>query len=413
MIIAASALAALALQGAPTQGTTTQTPPPAQTVTAQPAAKPASTVLYTNEQLGLAFDHPKDWKQSKIRVKNEVKFDIKDPHTWRPPKYDTTTKFLMPLPGVDERGVLEIFSAQFFADQDIWQASQRDINQQISTMNHGADKRTVLRQWTDELLGVPLLMTKIEDNNKGEKRIIETGLMYSATPRKLIFRVSASPENFDKAEYAWQQVMQTMRTTDGRLPSAEDPNRKLTAADMVPGGFHKVIWTAPAPPPLTPIKSPVVNDATAGGKTVHLRSPNGWKVQKNLDGSFTLTSAELPGPVTVTVASDLDSEPPDRALIRSAGRTLGAFSVVDKREESGPNPTHAQMKSYTIFRRGYADAAKSKPEFSFDATAWITPSATSGDIYYILSWTGSDANWERDKKALEGLVDVLGIDPES
>src|SRR5436305_784417 len=132
MILVSVALLALSVQ-APTQtGSTTL---PANTTTA-PAAKQqapqSNTATYTDQELGLAFDHPKGWKQSKVRIKNKTKFDLTDPKSWRPAKYDNTTRFLMPLPGVAEKGTVEIFAGQFNSEPEIWQTSQRDINVQLN-----------------------------------------------------------------------------------------------------------------------------------------------------------------------------------------------------------------------------------------------------------------------------------------
>src|SRR5205085_1807734 len=211
---------------------TVKTPPTtgAEPTTTIAPAKP-TTKTYTSEELGLSFDYPANWKKSAVMVKNHTKFTVTDPKSWKPARTENTTRFLMPLPGTDEKGTLEIYSIQFNADTDIGESSQRDINAQL--------KRTVVKQWKEEVLGVPLLMTKIESTDKNEKLLTETGMIYSATARKLVFRVAASPENFDKADAQWREVMQSVRMADGRLPSAEDPGRRLTPAEINPGAYRK------------------------------------------------------------------------------------------------------------------------------------------------------------------------------
>jgi len=398
MNIAAILLLALGAQN-PAQAPTTL-PAPTTTGTAQPAAKqvPATptTATYSSEELGLAFDYPRSWKPSKVKIKNaEAKVILTDPKTWRPPNQDITTRFLMPLPGVDERGILEIYSATFNQDQDTWQTVQRDINQKMN--------RAVLRQWSEEVLGVPLLMTKIESKDKGVDLITETGLMYSATPRKLIFRLTASPDNFDKADTTWRNVLQSLHTTDGRLPSAEDPNRKFTPKDITPGAYHKVVWNAPVPKPMAPVKGDLITEAMAAGKKVQVRGPSGWKAVKNSDGSFSFSSPEVSGSVKVFVASIIDSDDPGKVLIRASGQTLVPFSKVLKREEKGKYLNHGQANVDWIYRRGLEGA---KPRFSFDAAG------DNGDNYWVLTWTGSDEGAaSRDRKTLESLVDVLSVVP--
>ena len=396
MIIYSFALLALSLQNPviqPAPGTGTQQPTSQQATAPQAQLTPMQT--FNNEELGLAFDYPKNWKKSKVKVQNDTHFVVTDPKTWRPAKSDNTTRFLMPLPGTDERGEVEIFAVIFNQDQDTWQTIQRDINDKMN--------RQVLRQWSEEVLGVPLLMTKIESKDKGLDTVTESGLMYSATPRKFIFRVSASPENFEKADYEFRQVLLTLRTTDGKLPSAEDPNRKITPADLTPGAYKHVIWTAP--PAVTPqfAKGDTLAEPTSGGKIVNLQGPAGWKATKNTDGSYALMNPDLPGSVKLTVANDLDSDDAGRALIRSSGATLSLFKTVAKREEQGAD-NRGQAITRWIFRRGIGN--DSKPLFGFDA------GGVNGDDYWILSWTSTTpASVGKDRKILEGLVSVLHIEP--
>jgi hypothetical protein len=372
------------------------TPAPTSAPTTAPQAAPQASVdssVYTNDELGLSMTHPKNWKQSKVQIKNRTKFNIIDPKSWRPAKVDNTTRFLLPLPGVDEKGVLEIYAVSFNSTTEIWQDSQRDINEQM--------KKIVLRQWQEELMGVPLLLTKIQSNGKAGTTLTETGIMYSATPRKLVFRLTASPDNFDKADFEFRQAMQTMRTTDGRLPSAEDPDRKLGLSDLNPGSAKKVIWTAPSAPKATPVKGDVTAEATAGGKKLLLRAPSGWKIVKEADGSFTLTSNELSGPAKVSVFSSLDSEPPGKALVKASGQNLETFSKVTKREEKGPFTSRSAANVVSIARVGLAG---SKGMGSFEAAG------LTGDFYWLLSWKGDDTAMARDRKALDNLVEIMSVD---
>ena len=227
-------------------------------------------------------------------------------------------------------------------------------------------------------------------------------LMYSATPRKFVFRVSSSPENFEKADYAWRQAMQTIRTIDGRLPSGESPDRKLTRTDVTPGIIKKTIWTAPVPPPIPVQKGSVITEVTAGGKKLQLHTPSGWKVLKNADGTFSLASTELHGAVKLSVASDLDSDPPGKALVRSSSATLGTFTKVSARIEKGPFTSRSQTSVIEIYRIGVATA---KPIYSFDAAGAI------GDYYCVITWTSNDAAGAvRDHRALESLVEIMSVE---
>ena len=377
------------VQPAPTTNTNQAT----QTAAAKPVVK---INTYSSDELGLAFDYPPDWKKSKVKVKNDAHIVITDPKTWRPAKQDITSRFLIPLPGVDERAVLEVYSDIFNQDQDTWQTVQKDINDQLH--------RTIVRQWSEELLGVPLLMTKIESKDKGLDRITETGLLYSATPRKMIFRLSASPDNFDKADYAWRQVLESLRTTSGKLPSAEDPNRKMSPADLVPGNYHQVIWTAPTAHPTLPWKGEQILTGETAGKKVSLKGPTGWKAAKNADGTYNLTCPDVAGIVKLTLSNDLDSDPAGRMLIRNSSATLQDFGKVEKRDEKGPYTNRGQANVDYIFRRG--QDGRAKPLYSFDAAG------VSGDDYWLVTWSSSDpGSIGKGEKALENLADNLFIEP--
>src|SRR5438477_10689825 len=90
-----------------------------------PAQAPASADMkvYNNDELNILFNYPKTWKVHKVKVKNDWVKQIKvlDPKTWRPPKADETARFIVPIQGSADTGMLEIYAVQFFSEPDIWQ----------------------------------------------------------------------------------------------------------------------------------------------------------------------------------------------------------------------------------------------------------------------------------------------------
>src|SRR5687768_13257790 len=155
------------------------------------------TVPYTNPDLNLTFSFPKNWTvQTK---KNEA--DI-----------------FFPLEGSEEQAKLEIRAAVFFSASDTWQEVQAELAK--------STRRELVKQWEDQLLGVPLLLTSVKYTEEGVERTRQTGLMYGATRKKLVYHLTAPTKVFEQAETTFKAALQSMRTIDGVLPKPETPGRE-------------------------------------------------------------------------------------------------------------------------------------------------------------------------------------------
>ncbi|HZH98107.1 MAG TPA: hypothetical protein VEX38_03980, partial [Fimbriimonadaceae bacterium] len=345
----------------------------------QGAAPQEETATYSNVDLNISFTHPKAWI-----VENEK----------------TNSKITIPLEGSEQKATLEIYSIAFNADTEIWQATQKNIFQQM--------KAEVLDQWKEEILRVPLLLTKARMETNGVPMITVAGLVYSATPRKLSFRLVAPASDFEKADFQWRTAQQTIRTLDGTLPQVEDPTRKPTPEDLRPVGKlppRKTTWKAPSAADQPAVKGEVATEVQVGGQSARLLVPAGWTVEKG-ESAITLKNAGISSPVSVSVYSTLDSGMPGRALFQASGRQLGQFAKVIKREEKGPMMSKSHSEIVYIFRSGSAEGGKSF--YSAEAAG------ANGNLYWILTWTGSDAAaYARDRAALENLIQIMSIEAAS
>ena len=296
-----------------------------------PLAAQDAPKVFTSYEMGVTFNYPSTW-------------------TLATEKGSTRGQF--PIEGSPEQATLEIYPANFKSDIDIWQATQLNISQQM--------KREVLKQWQEEIMGVPLLLTKAQGIEGGRVLTQLSGLVYSATPRKMVFRLMAPPADFDKAEFAWRTVLQSLRTVDGAVPKAEDPNRKVTEEDLKPISKppKRTVWSAPTKAAAAPVKGTVSVDVTAGGTALKLLAPEGWAFE-SAEGTVTIKHAASGLSATVAVSSILDSPAPGLALMNLTAKTLDSYSRVDSRVEKGPLESRSGGTISYVWRQGAAtDAAE-------------------------------------------------------
>jgi len=325
--------------------------------------------------IGLAMSYPKTWQVSPIKKTNDY-------------------KVLLPVEGSSQRAELEIYNVGFDAERDIWQLAQKGINNRM--------KRDIMRQWEEELLGVPLLLTKVSYTDKEGPKIQLTGLMYSRTPKKLMFKLTASPDDFDKAEYAWRETMQTFRT--GMALKPEDPSKPRDTKNAQRISQPPVIVTKPKSLDAESkvVKPALTLEATAAGRKLLIRYPAGWVAKIAEDGVITFTHPEVSGKITATLASSLDSDPAARALFIASSKTLNDFQKVAKRDESVPTANKAGATSASVWRVG---TSAQGDLFTCDSTV------AQGDFYLVLSYrttNGSKIGGER--KAVEALLQMMTID---
>lgn len=334
-----------------------------------------STVEYKNPELNLAFSHPKSW--TFVTNKKGV------------------TSVTIPTDTKGVTGSMEIYSIAYNADEDLWQNVQKDFLKQM--------KRDVVRQWREEILGVPLLMTRGGYEDRGSQMAILTGLVYSRTPRKLLFRLTAPASVYDSIEFDLRASLQSLHTIDGTLPSTEDPNRKVTPEDAV-------VKPVMAPPKVTVIdkskpseklvKGPQSVDAQAGGKSVKLRYATGWTCEKDATG-FNFHATGIPGSIHVTVSSTLDSDNPEVAIFKASAISLNDFDKVTKREETNPKPNKAGAFVSTIWRDGVSGKGAIE---SCEAAGLL------GDFYWLATYRLDGSLTVASRKAIDLLFAGMSVE---
>jgi hypothetical protein len=296
------------------------------------------------------------------------------------------------LTGAVDDADLLVMSASFSGAKETWQTAQVDVNADL--------KRTVDRQWEQEILGVPMLLTRITFSENGTSKTTLTGLLYDDSANKLLFRLTGPTSDFDKAQYQFTEAMQTLRTTNNALPTAQDPDHPGAPIAPVDRDLKHVLY-APLPPP-KPILAPVAIPLVVSTKNVILRVPRGWSARNVSGAEFELRSIDLPYPIKVHVYSVLDSDPPAIALSKASAESLADFTTVATRHDSPIENNLADCLVTSVFRDG--SSAKGRL-MSYNALG------KSGDFYFIASATPRpDDTVESQKKTLARLLEYVSLE---
>lgn len=320
-------------------------------------------------ELGLAITHPKTWQVSPVKKTQDL-------------------KVLIPVEGSSQNASLELFNVSFNSEKDVWQLGQKTINERM--------KREIMRQWEEEFLGVPMLLTKVSFVDKAGPQILLTGLIYSRTNKKLMFRLAASPDDFDKAEFVWRETMNTIRT--GQALKPEDPTQKPDPKAPVRNQLPPPVIHKPnsLDAEVKTSRPPVAIEATVSGKKVEIRIPGEWAGKVDEDGFINLTNADLGGTVRLELASILDSEPANRALLKASSKTLDEFQKVAKRDEAIPSRNRAGAMAASVWRTG----TNAKGDlYTCDA------SVANGDFYFIVRFLSANTSKiGAERKLIETLI---------
>ncbi|MBS1707224.1 MAG: hypothetical protein JSS65_00730 [Armatimonadetes bacterium] len=317
---------------------------------------------YRDESLGLEFRHPKSWNVRKERLFTVIEFKTK---SGQPVK-------------------LQLIDTAYRSDADKWQGLQRDISE--------TSKRQVLRQWTEELLGVPLLLTKTSEVVGADTRVTLIGLLYSRTVEKLNFRLTCSGSAADEAEAEWREALLTLRTVSGAIPAPETPGTKVEAPVK----------------PTKPKREDVWNPKTKNVPKVEKSSnrqrvdkwdyfmPDGWVVKGE-----EATHPKLKGKVTLRAANG-SPVTARNSWLRVGGQSLQEFVKVDHREEVAPYPNRAGVGILVGRRWG---AASTGPLFAVYAIGWLD------DKFWALDYrAASKADYEADKDLVQDLIDRMSVE---
>ncbi len=360
----------------------------AATSMAQTAGRP-QTRVFVSEEMGLQFTFPAAWKLENKRVQSVVTF---------------------PLEGSKLPAVVEIFAVTWSKSASDWQTLQATTAEAV--------KRTLERQSEEQILGVPLLLTKTSYFTKdGRAMTTETGLLYSRSARKFQYRIAAPASVFESAQREWRQALETLRPIGDELPKPEDPS--LPPLEATKGGekakIQRPIVKNPdvVRPPVTlnnPAKSGSrivaqknLYETSAGGKTLLVYLPAGWTSTPQADGTTLLTSPNKLA-LRCDVYSKLDSRTPEVETIVRTSKSLEQFKSVDKREDRLPLIAPSGASVAWVRRDGQLKTG--------EPTTQLVVTGDCGDYYWVVEFAcAGPTAYTQIRKELDDLLAKLAVEP--
>ena len=337
---------------------------------------PANTVEYDFYEANLAFSHPKDWR---------IKVD----------KKAHSAHVTIPLGGKTRHADLDVFAVVFGSKTDLWQAVQLQINKQ---MGH-----EVVRQWQEEILDMPMLLTQTHYYENGHELKSLSAMIYMKWSKKMLLRLTADVDAYPDAEVELRQALQTLHTIDGSTAVAEIPDRPVTKEEeheTVTAGTEKVTFIQNPSLRMKIRKGQMAEAVTVGGKPAVFRFPKGWK-SKQTTGGFELGTSGLRAPVEITVNSDLDSDPPADALQKAAAASLARFIVAPTRDEVTDKLMDSGSSVSWVWRVGTGTVG---PICAWDAVGQI------GDNYWQLSYAPDHVATKKEYALLADLISKMSVD---
>jgi len=350
----------------------------------------AGDKLFQSPPHGLAMRHPDNWtfKQKK-----------------------SFSEFTIPIAEGRSQARVEIFENTFRTTAADWQTLQETVAKDM--------KRTVERQWSEDLLGVPLLMTKVNYTEKAFEMSSLTGLLFTRTNVKFQFRMVVPAGSYDEAETLWKEALLTLQTIDGNLPQPEDPEGaiKRPVGKPVKGEKPEKASSTNAAAPEKPRPTIVMHSSlnkpqksrpgseslplTVSGKEATLRFASGWTVEKQGE-KFRFSHTKVKGSILVEALTPIDSPEAERQLILAPASTFGAFTKIGKRVDSPAVRTDAGYKLSTIWRDGE----------SAQGPLFILHGVAQGDgNYWLMEYRNTSLKaYSDERKTIEQLMNSLAIE---
>ena len=276
------------------------------------AHQESPTKSFTEPYLGIQFNYPKTWTIEKTTTPTLSGNKV---NPKRKPKIDKTrTLFLLPIDNSVNKAELEVVRTEYHASVDLWQT--------IQIRESEINKTQVVRQWEQDILGVPMLFSRVDSPN-GRTAIV--GLFYTRTSFKLLFRLTAPSTEIDKVTFEFNKMLETLKYIDGSLPKEDDPSVTLDPIGKKPQPVVPVarVIDAPSTGPKVPLKAPVTANVVVSTKPVMVRLPEGWTAENMKDNALDIKESTLSVPMHVQVFSVLDSDPAPTALIKLSAKCPG------------------------------------------------------------------------------------------
>lgn len=335
------------------------------------------TTVFTSERLGLQFTYPSTWQLETQTVSTDLVMTLAD--------------------GTEAR--VEIHESSFVLSPQEWVETTRRINQDL--------QRTVERQWEEEILGVPMLMSRISYLEAGRPVTVVSGLIFSANPNKMLFRLKAPTTTIDEAEQNWRTVLNTLRPQEGTTLQPAPPAPEQ-------GQNNNETQTPPPATPVTPPSRVVLSellrtrndealrtqsrvDLQTLGMVGMLQFSDGWEAQVG-EGVITLQHSNLRGTVNVRVAEGSE-EAATREHLRRLSEDLARFSEVTLREDPMPGRNRAGADfAYTIRTGSTAEGER----------ASVLAAGFTRNRYWLLGYeVNSLSDFNADRNLLISLMQSL------
>lgn len=322
------------------------------------------------------------------------KFSIAGTSNITKKKGDWTITF--PVGSTKATAALHVFAVSFMAEPDVWEGAQKYFAEQ--------SKATVMSQTREEILGVPILVTKMQEVATSDRKITISALIYSQSDLKLFFRLVAPEAVFGEAEQKFHEILQTLGTIDGRLPKPEIPGRVPEAPATKNKGIPEVTRTAiGASSGETKFTVGLVRiGANLAGRPVQLCVPKDYTLEPGTDGKILAGHPELGMKIEFELGSSLDSSALMPILAGKASSALAKFDSVKLRSEGRPKPNTAGANFVVIRRQGIGQGG---PLYQ------IIAGAEKGDYYWHFDMMFSQPLAKRQSDLVDGLILGSSVEP--
>ncbi|MCH8980378.1 MAG: hypothetical protein IH945_14230 [Armatimonadetes bacterium] len=328
------------------------------------------TKVYRDDVLGLIIQHPVAWSVKKRKYDTLFEFDLAD----------------------GGKASVQLFRTFFRKDAERWQELQKEVSEQMG--------RRMARQWTEHILGVPLLLSRIQYTKDEEDRTVLVGLLYTATKEKMNFRVNSAAEGADEAERAWRTALMSLRTTSGELPVAEDPTKPLPDPEETVKGQTVTTFRAQQPPRV-PVRTTNVAHLAKLGRQMNVFMPNGWSLETDED-TTSLKHDRLKGSVRMSVQVGGRNQLPE--VLRSAVKgSFERFALVVLRDDPRGALTKAGAFVVSSLRVGESETGS-------ELCVWYTFGAGDALIWRIDYESSSKADYRSDRRMIRELGQLLAVE---
>ena len=319
---------------------------------------------YRDAQLGISFNYPRNWGLRKERYMTVL--------TWR---------------SSGGRDVKAQWVPTAFRDSaELWQRLQVDV-----AANRG-DR--IEKQWEEELLGVPLLLTRVTREEKGVTRSVWAGLIYSRTVNKLNFRVYSAPEDAAEAEASWRKVLLSVRTVTGDTPEAEAPGTKIVPPKEKVVDEPTVTWssTSGSVKP-RPVRAPKRQKLEK--QPFFAYTPDAWEAKSDAIGVMGLKGT------LILEAKKVGEGTGQKVWMNASSAQLVSMESVTTRKEKELGINRA---GYTVWEVVRAGVCSGKP-----ATLAVWGGQLDDNIW-LLKYQGLPEEFRSDRSLIEGLVQSLSVE---